>query len=127
MGPGRYISGCDRRITHANAYSYSYRHSHSHSYSYCHCDSDAHSDSNRNRYIDAKHESYAYSYSYWHSHTETYCYSKRSSVRSASPHTAAETVAIFTRRSFSRSATADKNRSHRFGTGARAGCRIALI
>jgi hypothetical protein len=82
LGPDRYISGCDRRITHANAYSY------------CHCDGD----SNRNRYIDAKRESY--SYSYWHSHTETYTYSKSSPVRSASPHTAAETVAIFARRSF---------------------------
>jgi hypothetical protein len=104
LGPDRYICGCDRRITHANAYSdgysYSYRYSYSYSYSYCHCDGDSDSDSDGNRYIDAKHESYAYSYSYWHSHTETYTYSKSSPVRSASPHTAAETVAIFTRRSF---------------------------
>ena len=102
LGPGRYICGCERRITHANAYSYSdcYSHgdsdTHSNSYGDGNSNRDAHS--NRNRYIDAKRESY--SYSYWHSHTETYTYSKSSPVRSASPHTAAETVAIFTRRSF---------------------------
>jgi hypothetical protein len=40
MGPGRYISGCDRRITHANAYSdgYSYRHSNGHRNCYSHSD-----------------------------------------------------------------------------------------
>jgi len=49
MGPGRYISGCDRRITHANAYSdgysYSYRHSNGHRYcngvGNCHAATDA--------------------------------------------------------------------------------------
>ena len=35
MGPGRYICGCERRITHANAYSDSYSHSYGNSYSYC--------------------------------------------------------------------------------------------
>lgn len=106
MGPGRHICGCERRITHANAYSDSYCYSLS--------NGDAHSDgnslsngdgygncdahSNSNCYIDAKHEPNAHRHS--HSHTDTYSYSKSSSVRSASPHTAAETVAIFTRRSF---------------------------
>ena len=55
-------------------------------------------------YIDAKREPN----SYRHSYTETYSYSESSSVRSASAHTAAETVAIFTRATFSRSATCDK-------------------
>jgi hypothetical protein len=49
MGPGRYICGCERRITHANAYSYSY------CYCYSHSDSDVHGDS----YSDAQTDAYA--------------------------------------------------------------------
>lgn len=85
LGPDRYISGCDRRITHANAY----------------CDSNSYSYSNRYRYIDAKREPNGYSFS--HSYTETYTYSETSSVRSSSAHTAASNVAIFTRATFSHS------------------------
>jgi hypothetical protein len=52
LGPDRYLSGCGRRITYANAYSYSHGHSdgngdgHSDSYangygdSHSHCDTD---------------------------------------------------------------------------------------
>ena len=57
MGPGRYICGCERRITHTNAYSdgysysysYSYRYSYSHSYShsYCHGDADTYPNADR--------------------------------------------------------------------------------
>jgi hypothetical protein len=133
MGPGRYISGCDRRIPHANAHS----NSNSNSYSYCHSDGNGNSNTNgdsdsngnskphsyRNRYIDAINEPYPYSYSYWHKYTETYSYSKSSSVHSASSDTGAETVAIFPEK-FSRSATADKGRSHQFGTSACERCRI---
>ena len=60
-----------------------------------------------------------------YSYTETYTYSETSSVRSASAHAAASNVAIFARATFSRSATGDDDRSHRFRTGARAGCRVA--
>jgi hypothetical protein len=41
MGPDRHICGCDRRITHANAYSdsdsntYCYSHNDGNSHSYC--------------------------------------------------------------------------------------------
>ena len=80
LGPDRYISGCERRITHANAY--------------------CNSNSNRYRYIDAKREPNSYSFS--HSYAETYTYSETSSVRSAPAHTAASNVAIFTRRSLFR-------------------------
>jgi hypothetical protein len=109
MGPGRYICGCDRRITHANAYSGSDSNTYCYSHSYANSNCDAHSDSNghsycyshghsdgnskplsnRNSHIDAIDERYADSYSYWHRNTETYSYSKSSSVRSASSDTAA--------------------------------------
>ena len=36
LGPGRYICGCEWRITHANAYSYSYSDGDSHSYGHLH-------------------------------------------------------------------------------------------
>ena len=84
MGPGRHTRGCERRITHANAY----------------CNSNSYSYSNRYRYIDAKREPNSYSFS--HSYAETYTYSETSSVRSAPAHTAASNVAIFTRRSLFR-------------------------
>jgi hypothetical protein len=45
MGPGRYIGGCGRRITHANAYSYSH--------SYCDANGDGHSYSYANGYGDS--------------------------------------------------------------------------
>jgi hypothetical protein len=49
LGPDRYISGCGRRIAHANAYSY--RHSHS--------------------YCDGNGDSYANGYGDSHSHCDT--------------------------------------------------------
>jgi hypothetical protein len=49
MGPDRYISGCERRITHANAYS--------DGHGYCHCD--GHSDSNSNSYANGYGDSHS--------------------------------------------------------------------
>ena len=53
MGPGRHIRGCERRITHANAYSYSDAHSYTDRHGY--------SDSHRYsfRYTDAETDAYA--------------------------------------------------------------------
>jgi hypothetical protein len=137
MGPGRHICGCDRRIPHANAHSYSNSNchsdgnSHSHSHGNSNSNSNGHSDGNgqphRNRNIDAIDESYAYGYSYWHKYTETYSYSKGSSVHSASSDTVAETVAIFPGQHFRDRQRLTRGRSHQFGTGARARCRIVSI
>ena len=52
MGPDRHIGGCERRITHANAY----------------CHSDAHSYTDRHGYSD----SYRYSFRYTDAETDAY-------------------------------------------------------
>jgi hypothetical protein len=49
LGPDRYLSGCGRRITYANAYSYR----HGHSYCDRNGDGDGHSDSYANGYGDS--------------------------------------------------------------------------
>jgi hypothetical protein len=102
LGPDRYISGCDRRITHANSDSHSNGDGDGHSNGNGHSNSDGHShcDGHGNRYIDAQREPNSY--------TETYTYSQSSSNRSASAHTAASNVAIFTRATFLHSATGDE-------------------
>jgi len=56
MGPGRYICGCERRITHTNAYSH--RDGYSYRYSYCHFDGNGHSNS------------YSYANGYGDSHSQ---------------------------------------------------------
>ena len=54
LGPDRYISGCGRRIAHANAYSYS--HSHSYCYSNGNCDADTGAESDAISYTVAQPE-----------------------------------------------------------------------
>jgi hypothetical protein len=80
LGPDRYISGCYRRITHANAYSdgYSYRHSHS----YCHCDGYGYGDGHSQCDADSQH----------YSHAATNAYAEACANTPASPHTGTETV-----------------------------------
>jgi hypothetical protein len=73
LGPDRYICGCERRITHANAYSDSNSYSYGYGHGYCY--SDGHSYSYSNAKADA--------------HAEICTNSETSS------HTAAETVGIF--------------------------------
>jgi hypothetical protein len=65
MGPGGYFCGCQRRITHANAYSHSNAHSYSDGHGY--------------GYINAKTDAYA----------------EICAKSEASSHTAATTVGIF--------------------------------
>ena len=80
MGPGRYICGCERRITHANAYSDCYSNSNSNGDS----DSDGNSNSDAYRYSDR------HSYSY--SNAQTHAYSENCGNTEASSHPSAETV-----------------------------------
>ena len=79
MGPGRYICGCERRITHANTYS--------DSYSDTNGNSDANSNSNAHRYSDG------HSYSY--SNAQTHAHAQVCADTEASSHTAAATLEIF--------------------------------
>jgi len=84
LGPDRYISGCGRRITHANAYSDGYSYCHSYSYSYCHCDG------NGNGYGDSHSQCDADSQHY--SHAATNADAEACANTQASPHAGTETV-----------------------------------
>ena len=57
LGPDRYISGCDRRITHANAYSdgysYSYSDRHANGQPYCNSIGNCHAATDANAQVGA--------------------------------------------------------------------------
>jgi hypothetical protein len=86
MGSGRHICGCDRRITHANAYSDSYCYGHSNSDGDGHCN--GHSYSYANGYGDSQCDTDSYGYS----HATTNTYAEACAITQASPHAGTETI-----------------------------------
>jgi hypothetical protein len=94
MGQGRHICGCDRRITHANAYSDSdsYRHSDG--------NGDGHSDSYANGYGDSHSHSQCDTDSYRYSHATTNAYAEACAIPQASPHAGTETIGMSRERNF---------------------------